>query len=82
MITTLREGKAKLSALVELAASGEEVIITVRGKPKARLGPVAPPAAGVDAGWLRELKQTRARYTVRRRDAAREILPELREDRL
>lgn len=37
MITNLREAKASLSQLVQRAASGEEVLITVRGEPKARL---------------------------------------------
>ena len=37
MITNLREAKASLSHLVQRAAGGEEILITVRGKPKARL---------------------------------------------
>ena len=36
MIATLRESKASLSELVALANSGEEVLITVHGQPKAR----------------------------------------------
>ena len=51
MITTLREGKAKLSALVESAARGEEVVIMVRGKPRARLCAMfeAPPQIAISA---------------------------------
>ena len=37
MVMTLRESKAKLSKLVEMASRGEDVVITVEGKPKARL---------------------------------------------
>lgn len=37
MQTNIHEAKAKLSALVELAANGEEVIIAKAGKPVARL---------------------------------------------
>ena len=39
MTTNLRDAKARFSELVKLAASGEEVIITVRGEPMARLAP-------------------------------------------
>ncbi len=37
MVRTLRESKARLSELVERASQGEDVLITVRGKVKARL---------------------------------------------
>lgn len=37
MIAALRESKTRLSELVILAGAGEEVIIMVHGKPKARL---------------------------------------------
>ena len=37
MITKLREAKSKLSQLVQRAANGEEIVITVRGRPTARL---------------------------------------------
>ena len=45
MITNLREAKSNLSQLVQLAAEGEEIIITVRGEPTARLTRVAPKEA-------------------------------------
>lgn len=38
----IREAKTKLSWLVDAAEAGEEVIITRRGKPVARLKPVIP----------------------------------------
>ena len=40
MITKLREAKEQLSDLVKRAAGGEEIIITVRGQPMARLSSV------------------------------------------
>ncbi len=39
----IAEAKAKLSALVEAALRGEEVIIAKAGKPVARISPVAAP---------------------------------------
>lgn len=44
MITNLREAKSSLSQLVQRAAGGEEVLITVRGEPKARLVGLKPNA--------------------------------------
>lgn len=51
----IRELKARLSELVERAASGETIRVTDRGRPKAILGPV--PSAidlerGIEEGWL------------------------------
>jgi len=40
MIAKLREAKGQLSELVKRAAGGEEIIITVRGEPMARLSAV------------------------------------------
>lgn len=37
MTTTLSQSQVELPRLVELASQGEDVIITVEGKPKARL---------------------------------------------
>ena len=36
----VRSAKAKLSALLDLVASGQEIIITSDGRPKARLAPI------------------------------------------
>jgi prevent-host-death family protein len=46
MITQLREAKEQLSDLVKRAAGGEEIIITVRGQPMARLSSIHPVNAG------------------------------------
>lgn len=37
MITKLRDAKEQLSSLVKRAAEGEDIIISVRGQPMARL---------------------------------------------
>ena len=41
----LYEAKTNLSRLVERAAAGEEIVIAKSGKPRARLVPLAEPAA-------------------------------------
>ena len=41
-ILNLYEAKSRLSALVEEAAAGHEIIIAKAGKPRARLGPIRP----------------------------------------
>ncbi len=41
----VRAAKAKLSALLELVAGGQEITITSDGKPKAVLSPVGKPKA-------------------------------------
>jgi len=46
-IINIHEAKTQLFELIETAAQGEEVIITVDGKPVARLIPVNPASAPV-----------------------------------
>ena len=85
MVTTLREGKAKLSELVERASRGEDVLITVRGTVKARLTKVEASPAGFDGrAWVGELR-TLQEATQRRRKpklAIERILAEHRADRV
>lgn len=52
---TLAEAKAHLSELTELAAAGETVIITKRGKPVARVSKPEPTPEPVDLATLRRL---------------------------
>jgi prevent-host-death family protein len=49
MLVNIYEAKAKLSALLDKALAGEEVVIARAGKPVARLTPIAP-AAGTRSG--------------------------------
>ena len=82
MVKTLRESKAKLSELVELTSQGEDVLITVRGKVKARLTRVAPQSDAEDTkAWLDELKVLREAHTIKHTLSLEQILSEDREDR-
>lgn len=50
----IAEAKAKLSALVDRAAAGEEIVLAKHGKPLARIMPLAKPAPrepGVARHW-------------------------------
>jgi prevent-host-death family protein len=56
MIVNIYEAKSRLSALIEKAQAGEEVVIARSGKPVARLAPIARVAgtrSGVRFGGLR-----------------------------
>ena len=57
MIKSLRESKAKLSELVERASQGEDVLITVRGKVKARLTSAVQQDNADMRRWATELEQ-------------------------
>jgi prevent-host-death family protein len=46
MITSVRELKSKLSRYLKRAAAGEEVTVTSRGRPIARVVPAAPDVGG------------------------------------
>jgi prevent-host-death family protein len=85
MITSLKSAKAHLSEYVELAGRGEEVVITVRGKARARLCPVrAQPDAGELEKWGQRLEEARARYAVRGKAKAassQQLWDDLRGDR-
>ena len=82
MQVSLKDAKARLSALVELAGGGEEVVITVRGRPRARLAPIVRKPIPNARTWARRLREARARYSTDVRDSSREILDETRDDRL
>ena len=52
---SLAEAKARLSELTELAAAGEEVVITKRGKPVVRLSRPESPRRPVSLEAMRQL---------------------------
>jgi antitoxin (DNA-binding transcriptional repressor) of toxin-antitoxin stability system len=54
-IVSLADAKARLSELADLAATGETVIITKRGKPVVRLTKPETPPVPVDLAELRRL---------------------------
>lgn len=81
MIANLRDSKARLSELVERAAGGEPVLITVRGRPKARLVAVEPPEALLDmAGWVDELSALQHLHSSLAMQES-SVLDDLREER-
>jgi prevent-host-death family protein len=83
MITTLRDGKAHLSELVERASRGEDVLITVRGKVKAKLTRVEVTFDAKDRkAWIRELRALQRKHTVSSNTSSEKIFSELREDRV
>jgi prevent-host-death family protein len=82
MIATLRESKARLSELVERASRGEEVLITVRGQPKARLTRAGAADAPLGAAWARQLRALqRTEGAPGAKLSIEQILAEDREDR-
>jgi len=54
-IVSIADAKARLSELAEVAASGETVIITKRGKPVLQLSRPESPRRPVDVAALRRL---------------------------
>lgn len=86
MIVNLKEVKARLSAYVELAAGGEDVLITVRGKPKVRLcGVSEEPDASERKAWGERLEEARGRYQGNRKGdpgSNPALWDALREDRI
>lgn len=86
MTATLRESQTDLQRLVELASRGEDVVITVNGKPKARLTAAETllPAKSPDmASWLKDLEQLRRKYsTGKTSPTVEQILEEDRAERL
>ena len=89
MTTTLSKSQAELPRLVEIASQGEDVVITVEGKPKARLtraevvngnGSKAP--VDMDA-WLKELEDGLRKYgTGNVGPSTEQILDEDRSERI
>ena len=53
---SISEVKARLSELIESALKGEEVVITHRGKPVARLAPAGTVRPEIDFARLRALR--------------------------
>lgn len=58
MLISLRESKARLSELLTKASGGETVVITVRGKPAAKLVPIQHNTDASDMKkWAEEIRQ-------------------------
>ena len=90
MTATLSKSQAELPRLVEIASQGEDVVITVEGRPKARLtraqippGNSVPPRGPVDlAVRVKELAALREKYRTGKAGlTVDQILDETRADR-
>ena len=73
------EAKSKLSQLVEKAEAGEEVILTRRGRPVAKIVNVAPAARRNRALLLREIRALARRVRIPKRVSIRDIVAEGRD---
>jgi prevent-host-death family protein len=88
MVATLTEGQQNLSRLVELASQGEDVVIIVDGKPKARLTraestPADDAPIPDKSQWLKELEELRRQYsTGKKGPTVEQLLEEDRADRI
>jgi prevent-host-death family protein len=81
MIKTLRESKAKLSELVERASQGEDILITVRGKVKAKLTQ-APAQKKLDMkAWAKELEQHQKTQSKDKTKKGKSVMPTARYSR-
>ena len=84
MITNLRDAKARLSLLVHRAAAGEEIIITVHGRPTARITAAASPTASAEhiRTWMQDLAiEAEAARCCEPSSTPQEAWDELRADR-
>jgi prevent-host-death family protein len=82
MIATLRESKARLGELVARAQTGEDVVITVHGEPRARLTAIHPDSRSARTRWAALLRRLQRKYAARKPGASADsIVRELREDR-
>ena len=85
MIATLRDAKARLSELVQKAANGEEVVITVRGEPTVRVSPIRIREANADdrKAWAAELARAAEAAAVDSSSlTGQEFWDDLRSDRV
>jgi len=73
------EAKSKLSQLVEKAEAGEEVILTRRGRPVAKIVNVAPAARRNRALLLREIRALARRVRIPKQVSIRDIVAEGRD---
>ena len=83
MTVGIRELKAKLSEYVSRAANGEQIVVTDRGRPVARLVGFEGTSMierGIEEGWITPAARTRL-GPARRFSAPRSIADTLDEDR-
>lgn len=79
----VRDLKARLSEYLGKVAAGEDVVVTDRGRPVARLVPFIADSAverGIGEGWIEAPRRTRLEPVPRHR-SQRAVLDVLDEDR-
>ncbi len=79
----IRELKARLSEFLARVADGEELVVTDRSRPVARIVPYSAASAierGIDEGWIEAPKRVGLEPSVRVR-STRAVLDVLDEDR-
>ena len=82
MIANVRESKARLSELIAKASSGEEVVISVRGKPTVRLVPIEDELSTGDVeSWVARRRSRLSGMPENETSSSEEILRDLREER-
>ncbi|RVT81496.1 type II toxin-antitoxin system prevent-host-death family antitoxin [Rhodobacteraceae bacterium CCMM004] len=72
--------KTHLSELLDRVAAGEEVVITKRGRPVARLVPMADETAARRSAALSRLAETRAALRQRRGAVSADEILAMRDD--
>ncbi len=84
MIKALRESKTKLSNLIRLANQDEGILVTIRGKVKAKLTGVETQDKADDMrAWVLELENLQRTYsTGRSKLSVEDILTEDRQEHL
>ncbi len=80
MIASLRETKTRLSEYVRMVEKGEDVIITVRGQPRARLTAIREPRSTDRKAWAKRLSKLQKRF-AQRSDSGVSIIDDLRRER-
>lgn len=73
------EAKSKLSQLVEKVLSGEEVILTRRGRPVAKIVKMTPSGRRDRISLLREIRSLSRRVKIPKRISIREVIAEGRD---
>jgi len=81
MIASVRETKAKLSELISKATSGEEVVISVRGRPTIKLVPIHPHSEKPDIQSWANRRRSQLKAMPEKADSAKEIVSALRGER-
>lgn len=79
----VKELKARLSEFLARVEGGEDLVVTDRGRPVARLVPFASGSAvdrGIDAGWIDPPRRALSEVTTRSRSAT-SVMDALDEDR-